>query len=312
MRQSALLVLVALLTVVFPAPGVADQERCAALFPNVAWQSQASDGPATVATTGMTAAMAERFAANVARVSSLVQTEMGGLEGTAVCLATPEQAPAFSEFVARGQRLHVGVFAVERVLVLSAVEIRTVDDAIAFGLPQIALWHIAGELGRDDGYPEPLGSTIAHWYLARETDRLDRYRSELVVTLFLDDPNPEQRTLEDALPWVGETKPDPFFFDPQFVGSQLGVFVDFAVSEEGTGVLRDLDQATWAELERRWRISIRDQFPRGDYGVWWGVAIVVVFLLLAVYLAWSKRRANRRAAQRKPSPPPDESLFTSP
>ena len=311
MRQTAFLALTALLIVLLPAPARSDEGRCAALFPGVVWQSQASDGPASVATTGMTQAKAERFSADVARVSKLVQSEIGGLEGTAVCLATPEQAPEFSEFVARGQRLHVGVFAAEKVLVLSAVETRTIDDAIAFGLPHIALWHAAAELGRNDGYPDPLGSTIAHWYLARETDRLDRYRSELVVTLFLDDPNPEERTLDDALPWVAELKPEPYFFDPQFVGSQMGVFIDFAVAEEGTSVLRDIDQATWAELERRWRISIRDQFPRGNYGVWWGVAIVVGFLVLAAFLAWSKRRANRKAALRKPTPPADESLFTS-
>ena len=301
-----MLALGALLIVLLPTPARANEDRCAALFP------EASDGPASVATSGMTPAMAERFSADVAHISQLVQAEMGGLEGAAVCLATPEQAPAFSEFVAPGQRLHVGVFAAEKVLVLSAVEIRSIDDAIAFGLPHIALWHVAAELGFDDGYPDPLGSTIAHWYLARETARLDRYRSELVVTLFLDDPNPEERTLEDALPWVAELKPEPYLFDPQFVGSQMGVFIDFAVAEEGTSVLRDLDQATWADLERRWRISIRDQFPRGNYGVWWGVAIVAGFLALAVYLAWSKRRANRKAAQRKPTPPPDESLFTSP
>jgi len=310
-RQFALLALAALLAVLFPTPGRADEQRCAAFFPDVSWQDQASEGPVTIATAGMTPAMAERFAADVSTVSSLVQSELGGLEGTAVCLATPEQAEAFSDLVPPGQRLHVGVFAREKVLVVSAVEIRTIDDAIAFGLPHIALWHVAASVGRDNGYPDPLGSTIAHWYLARKTDRLERYRSELVVTLFLDDPNPEERTIDDALPWVSEAKPDPYFFDPQFVGSQMGVFIDFAVSEEGTAVLRKIDQATWADLERRWRISIRDQFPRGNYGVWWGVAIVVGFLGLAAGLAWSKRRANRRAAQRKPTPPPDESLFTS-
>lgn len=307
-----MIAMVALAIIAFPTPGATDVDRCTALFPGVTWQDQQSDGPATVATAGMTTAMSERFAADVARVGALVEDEIGGLEGTAVCLATPDQADAFAEFVAPGQRLHVGVFASEKVLVLSAVEIRSIDDAIAFGLPHIALWHLADELGLDDGYPDPLGSTIAHWYLARETDRLERFKNELVVTLFLDDPNPEERTLEDAAPWVGDLKPEPYFFDPQFIGSQMGVFIDFAVAEEGTAVLRDVDQATWADLERRWRISIRDQFPRGTYGVWWGVAIVVGFLALAVFLAWTKRRANRKAAQRRPTPPPDESLFTSP
>jgi hypothetical protein len=187
-----------------------------------------------------------------------------------------------------------------------------IDDAIAFGIPHLALWRVGTELGLDGGYPDPLGSTIAHWYLARDTDRLDRYRSDLVVTLFLDDPNPEERTIADAIPWINEVKEDPYYFDPQFIGSQMGVFIDYAVAQEGVGVLRDPQQQTWAELENRWRIAIRDEFPRGSFGLWWGVGIVVLFVSLALLLAWLKRQEKRRAAQRRPTPPVDESLFTAP
>ncbi len=311
MRHIFVLALSALVLLVAPATASASEQRCTEEFPGADWETYAIDAPVTLATAGMNSATSQRFAADVTAISNLVQSEIGGLEGTAICLATPELAPVFGDFVARGQRLHVGVFAEEKVLALSAVETRMVDDAITFGIPHIALWSLANELGIDDGYPEPLGSTIAHWYLARQTDRLERYRTELVVTLFLDDPNPEERTEADALDWVGDVRPDPYFFDPQFIGSQMGVFIDFAVAEEGVDVLRATDQATWAELEKRWRISIRDEFPRGSYGVWWGVAIVVVFVLLAIILAWQKRRSNRRAAERKPTPPVDESLFVS-
>jgi hypothetical protein len=129
--------------------------------------------------------------------------------------------------------------------------------------------------------------------------------------MFLDDPNPESRTLDDAAAWVIDSKGDPFFFDPQFVASQMGVFIDYAVSVEGSEVIRDPSQETWGALENQWRISLRDELPRGSFGVWWGVAIVVVFLLLAVLLALAKRRQNKRKAQRLPTPPTDESLFTS-
>ena len=91
----------------------------------------------------------------------------------------------------------------------------------------------------------------------------------------------------------------------------MGVFIDYAVAEEGIDVLRSTDQPTWADLEKRWRISIRDLFPRGSFGMWTGVAIVVVFVSLAIFLAVDQRRRKRKAAQRRPTPPADESLFTA-
>ena len=299
------------LTVLLGAPGAAasDSSRCAGLFPDVSWVPQTLDGPTALEIAGMNEAESERFALVVSQQSKLIESEIGGLPGSTVCLATSKLADAFSAYAPFGQRLHAGVFADEQVLVLAAVETRMVDDAIAYGLPQLALAQIATDLGIDGGYPEPLGSTIANWYLARATDRLERYRSGLVISMFLDDPNPEKRTDADAVQWVSERKADPSFFDPQFLGSPMGVFVDFAVSQRGIGVLRDLDQATWAGLEKQWRISIRDQYPRGNFGVWWGVGIVVVFVLLAILMAWTKHRENRLAAARFPTPPPDEAVF---
>ncbi len=303
--------LAALILFMLPGGASADAERCSEEFPGLEWTAYATDAPMTMATAGLNEATSERFAADVARVSKKVDADIGGLTDSVVCLATPELAEEFSSFVAPGQRLHAGVFGEKRLLVIVAVETRMIDDAIAFGIPHVALWQVGTELGLEGGYPEPLGSTIAHWYLARDTDRLDRFRNELVVTLFLDDPNPEERTAADALPWVGETKLDPYYFDPQFIGSQMGVFIDFAVAEEGAAVLRDPRQETWAELENRWRVSIRDEFPRGDFGVWWGVGIVVSFISLAILLALLKRYEKRRAARRRPTPPADESLFAT-
>ncbi len=311
MRHTISLALVALVMFLLPGAVQADEDRCADHFPGVDWVTVEIDAPVAVATAGMTPEMAARFAGDVERNANLIQSEIGGLEGATACLATPELASAFSEFAAEGQRLHVGVFGEEKLLVLSAVEIRTVDDAIAFGLPHIALWQIAADLDLEAGYPEPLGSTIAHWYMARDTDRLDRYRNELVVAMFLDDPNPELRTAEDAISWVVDGKADPFFYDPQFIASQMGVFIDYATSVEGMTVVRDPSQETWADLENRWRITLRDELPRGSFGAEWGVALVVTFLLLTVLLAWGKRRQKKRAAQRRPTPPADETLFTS-
>ncbi len=296
---------------IIPAPASADGGNCAARFPDVDWTITETTGPVALATAGMNEATSLRFASDVDRVAAMVQAEVGGLDGAVACLTTPEIAPAFNELVAPGQRLHVAIFAEDKMFVLSAVETRMIDDAIAFGIPHIGLWHLADELGLDEGYPEPLGSTIAHWYLARDTDRLARYRTELIVPLYLDDPNPEERTLDDASMWVGDMKPDPFLFDPQFIGSQMGVFIDYAVAQEGPEVLRAVEQDVWGGLENRWRVSIRDEFPRGNFGVWWGVGIVVFFTSLAIFLALDRRRRKKKAARRRPTPPVDESLFVS-
>lgn len=314
MRIAISAALVALLTVALAGSAHADEDRCTERFPETEWTAIDVDAPVTFATSGMAVETAARFAADVERISARVQSEIGGLEGVAVCLTVPAVSLDVGDLVVEGQRLHAAAFGEEKVFVLSAVEIRSIDDAIAFGLPHIALWEIAAQLDYPGGYPEPLGSTIAHWYLAREIDRAERYHGELVVGLFLDDPNPERRTADDATRWLGAPKEDPFLFDPQIVESPMGDFIEYAVNARGVEVLRDLRQETWGPLENEWRVTLRDELlagRTGSYGAEWGAAIVVVFLVLTVLVAWGKRRQNKREATRRPTPPADESLFPS-
>jgi hypothetical protein len=296
------------------APASADADRCAARFPQAEWTTVVVDAPVTVATAGMRPAMAERFGSDVERIAGEIQAEIGGLTDAAVCLATAEVNLDAGELIAPGQRLHAVAFGDEQLFAISAVEIRLVDDAIAFGLPHLALHQLAGELGLSAGYPEPLASTIAHWYLARTNGRLERYHSELVVALFLDDPNPQERTPAEATPWVAGVAEDPLLFDPQFVASQLGDFIEYAVANRGPEILRDPTQETWGALETEWRVALRDELLEGREGSWgaeWGAAIFVGFVLLAIALALHRRWQKRRAARRRPTPPPDASLFAS-
>ncbi len=314
MRLTISAALVALLTFALSGPAHADEDRCTERFPETEWTAIEIDAPATFATSAMTVEMAARFAADVERIATRVQSELGGLDGVAVCLTLPEVKLDVGDLAAEGQRLHVATYGEDKLFVLSAVELRSIDDAIAFGLPHIALWEAAAQLEYPGGYPEPLGSTIAHWYLARDINRVERYHVQLVVGLFLDDPNPEKRTAEDATRWLDGAKADPFLFDPQFVASPMGDFIEYAVTTRGVEVLRDLRQETWGPLENEWRVAMRDELlagRTGSYGAEWGVTIVVVFLVLTVLMAWGKRRQKRRAATRRPTPPADESLFTS-
>ena len=296
------------------APAAADADRCSARFPEAEWTTVAVDAPVTLATAGMHPAMGERFAADVAAITGPIDSEVGGLAGTAVCLSTSEVNLDAGDLVGPGQRLHAVAFGEEKLFAISAVEIRMVGDAIAFGLPHIALHHLGAELGLADGYPQPLASTVAHWYLARYNSRLERYHNELVVGLFLDDPNPQERTIADATRWVDDSAADPLLFDPQFVASQMGVFIEYAVDTRGIEVLRDASQGTWGALENEWRVAMRDELLEGRRGSWgaeWGVAIVVGFVLLAIALALHRRWQKKKAAARRPTPPPDETLFVS-
>ena len=286
-RHSIAGMLAALLIFATSGSAQGNEDRCRVAFPNAEWISVDSDGPMSVATSGMPPEMAARFAGDVARVASMVQAELGGLDGAVACLATPGSQLDVSDLVAEGQRLHVAVFGEEKILVISAVEIRMVADSFAFGIPHIALWQLADDLGLTDGYPEPLATTIGHWYLARDNGRLDRYHSELVVQLFLDDPNPAERTSADATRWTAGNQQDPLLFDPQFVASPMGDFIDYAVGSRGVAVLRDPSQETWGPLENEWRVALRDELLAGRTGSWgaeWGVAIVVFFVLLAALL----------------------------
>ncbi len=292
----------------------ADQDRCSSRFPDVEWTTVEVDAPVSVATSGMAPEMAARFAADAARNANRIHNEIAGLDGVAVCLTTPEVTLDPGDLVAEGQRFHVGVSGEEKLFALSAVEIRFVADALAFGLPHIALYNLAHDIGLEGNYPEPLASTIGHWYLARDNGKAERYHSQLVVGLFLDNPNPEERTADEVTNWVGTAGEDPMEFDPKTVASPIGDLVDFAVRNHGIGVISDPSQETWAAIDMEWRTAMRDELlegRQGSYGAEWGVAIVVVFILLAILLALQKRRQKKRAATKHPTPPVDESLFES-
>ena len=107
---------------------------------------------------------------------------------------------------------------------------------------------------------------------------------------------------------------DPRLFDPQFVASPMGDFIDYAVGARGIDVVRDPTQTTWGPLENEWRVAMRDELlegRQGSYGAEWGVAIVVVVVAIAILLALQKRRQKKRLAKRRPTPPADQSLFES-
>ena len=82
--------LVGLLGLLSAGAADADQDRCETRFPEAEWTPVQVDAPVTVATAGMTPEMTARFAADVERNSNRIHDEIGGLDGVAVCLTTPE------------------------------------------------------------------------------------------------------------------------------------------------------------------------------------------------------------------------------
>jgi hypothetical protein len=288
--------------------------RCATRFPEVTWTEYPVVASVTVATSGLNQATSERFAADAARNANRIAADFGGLDDVTVCITDQEARLDLGGLVARGQRLHVGAFGAENMLVISAVEIGRVSDGIAFGLADVAAWNVAADLGLEAGYPQPLAGAIGHWFLARDNDRLDRYHAEMVVNMFLDNPNPDQITQDEETNWTSGSQDDPFLFDPQFVASPIGDFIQYAVAARGSEVLHQPEQAVWGPLERDWRISLKEELlanRQGQLDAFWGIAIVAFFVLLTVGLAVQRRRQKLRSRLKRPTPPPDETLFGS-
>ncbi|MFO7700114.1 MAG: hypothetical protein R6W79_05880 [Acidimicrobiia bacterium] len=310
-----LLALIPIMVVMGALPaGAQTTTRCADVFPDTEWT--AVEGlTVDVGVAGVAAGEVERFSSEIEASAARIQADIGGLEGVAVCLASRDAEPDTSAYVAPTKRFHALLDGREKVLALSTERVGAVRPAAAFGLAQLALWNNSG----GEGWPEPLASTIAHWYRAIALDRLDQYHVEVMGADFGVDPLTGASnygldfTTHPRIDWVEYAQPASKAWDPSTNEEPIGDFIEYTVTQEGSSVLLDTDEDSWTRREEAWRVALlQDLTGRTTPTTGWrtGVIMAVALVIFASGVAiggwYSKRRKPRIE-----TPPPVPGLFAS-
>ncbi|HSJ71380.1 MAG TPA: hypothetical protein VLA29_07040 [Acidimicrobiia bacterium] len=309
------LALVPVLVVMGAVPAVAQAtSRCAEVFPDTEWT--AIEGlTVDVGVAGVVAGEVERFSNEIEASAARIQDDIGGLDGVAVCLASRDAEFDTSSYVAPTRRFHALLDGRENVLALSTERVGAIKPGAAFGLAQLALWNNSG----GEGWPEPLASTIAHWYRAIALDRLDQYHVQVMGADFGVDPVTGESnygldfTTHPRIDWVEYAQPASRTWDPSTNDEPIGDFIEYTVTQEGSSVLLDTDEDSWTRREEAWRVALlQDLTGRTTPTTGWrtGVIIAIALVIFASGVAiggwYSKRRKPRIE-----TPPPVPGLFAT-
>ncbi len=310
-----LLALIPIMVVVGAIPaGAQVTSRCAEVFPDAEWT--AIEGlTIDLGVAGVGAGEVERFSAEIEASAARIQADIGGLGGVAVCLASRDAEFDTSAYVAPTKRFHALLDGRKKVLALTTERVGAIKPAAAFGLAQLALWNNSG----GEGWPEPLASTIAHWYRAIAIDRLDQYHVEVMGADFsVDAVTGESNygldfTTDPRIDWVEYAQPASRTWDPSTNDEPIGDFIEYTVAREGSSVLLDTDEDAWTLREEAWRIGlVQDLTGRTTPTTGWrtGVIMAVALVIFASGVAiggwYSKRRKPRIE-----TPPPVPGFFAS-
>lgn len=299
------LVAVSVLVLVVSVAGVAaagpSLAGCSEHFPEAEWSPAGETDLLTVETAGLSPGQALRFAEEASITARWLDTDLGGLEPLTLCVTGRDVVLDGAGIVAEGQRLHSVVFNDDGTVVVDALEALFFDEAHAFGLAYAALWQVAAQIGTE-GYPEPLATTIAQWYLSRAADKLELHHAQMRSGAFFNDPSGRGVATTE---WTASAQPATYAWNPQFQESPLADFVEFAVASEGPAILRDPSGERWAALEQEWQAALREEALQGSTGgnAWVvGLGIALGMVALAGLLAWlnhlSKRRTTEAARSR--------------
>lgn len=270
-----------------PAATASAGTSCADRFPQVEWVT-VNDGPVSVETTGIAPGLADRFTREAALAEGWISEEIGAVSLT-VCLVANDSAFDVAPYVSGSQRFHARMEMDEQLLVINTERVGFVGPAVAWSMAHHALWQAGGSTP----HPEPISSVIGQWYRARILDRLDLYHRDVMVENFFD--------TDAVIDWTETDQADVLDWDPERNFRAIGDFIDFAVTEYGTGILLERDGARWSEIEAEWRVALRADLtgrttPTTEWKV--GVAIVAVALAIAIVAiglgVWSKHRRRDR------------------
>jgi hypothetical protein len=285
--------IVAVVLLVPPAVAAAQSvSPCEERFAEQEWIATGDSGGIAAYRAALEPAVAERFADTAREVAALLQADLGAMPAATLCVFGPDARLDATGLLPEGQRLHAAAFAPEALLVIDAQQFRLVDEAIAFGLSHIALWHQAAEVGAI-GYPEPLASAVKQWYAARLSGKLEQHHSQMRVGLFFSDPEGKAPPTD----WFVANQDSTIVWNPEYQESPIGAFVADAVGRHGTGLLQAPDPDEWAAAEATWRSVLRDELLQGaDRSQEWigGALLAAGVVIGAAGLALWGRRQNRR------------------
>lgn len=274
MRRLPLLAVLALAAALAAPAAAGPTNRCAERFPESSWETSAAAGPVMVHGSGLTQPVTDRFADDFEEMVALVQEDMGGLDGTAVCLFEDKLPLDGADFGwPPSLQMRAIAFGEEKMVVLSTWLIGLVPDAGHHGLLHVAQWQATG-----GPYPEPFGDDVKGWYRNRLDGTVEATHS-FFVRLSIGSPFAE-------IPWTAGRSADPMVWNAELGYGGGGDFANFAVSEAGTAVLTDPYSADLAALDEQWRAQLSDEagnLPGGSRG--WIIGLVAIGALLVVTVA---------------------------
>ena len=277
--------------------------RCAELFPESEWV--AVEGLSVdVGMSDVPPGRMERFAAEIDSTAAAVTSDLGGLEGSAVCVVGPDSGFDGTRYAEPPTRFHAAVDGPSNVIVISAASPGNVSPASAFAIPHLALWNLSG----GEGWPEPIASTIAQWYRAVALDRMALYRVESTGADFSVDPISGEGnygldfSTDPRIDWLSSQQVAVRSWDPATNEAAIGYFIDYTVTQNGIESITSLEATEWSEREEAWRTSlVADMTGRTEPTTGWisGVTIAAIAIVVAAGLAISgfitKRRSKRTA-----------------
>jgi hypothetical protein len=288
--------------------------RCNDIFPGVPWES-VEGLTVDLGVVGVPEGQVDRFRDEVETSAASISADIGGLEGSAVCIVGKGVELDMTSYVGETMRFHAIIDGPQNFLALSSEQIGDIKPAAAFGIAQLALWN----LSNGEGWPEPLASTIAHWYRAVALDRLEIYHKQAQGADFRVNSLTGEASFgldfstEPRIDWFESRQPPIRVWDPSKNEFPIGDFIEYTVAQEGTGVLLDTVPEDWVQREGAWRVAlVQDLTGRTTPTTAWriGVGFIVVVVVIATIVAVAGFMAKRRRTLHE-TPPPVPGFFSS-
>jgi hypothetical protein len=268
---------------------------CEQRFPQVEWVL-VRDGDVAVYAAGVPEAMAERFGREIELSSGWITDDIGSFE-TVVCLFGDDVAYIGDQFVSGSVGFHAHQDLNERFIAIETQRPGFVSPAVAYAMAHQALW----QNNENEAFPEPIASVIAQWYRARILERLELYHAEVMIENFFD--------TDAVIDWTESSQEAVQNWIPESNFRVIGDFVDFAVTEHGTGVLLETAGPAWTEIEGEWRVALRsDLTGRETPTTEWILGVVIAGAIVGIAVIsiglglYSKHRKKERVETAPPMP----------